>query len=97
VTVAGLAVLANLLVAERVHARFVRAAASGADPAGAGRLVLKQLTALPLAVLLVRAVGAEAVAGGLGCLALGALVHALVHVLRASDARLVGVALGSDA
>lgn len=95
VAVAGLAILANLAVAHGIHTRFVRAAATGADPASVGHLVLKQLTTLPLALLLVRALGADAVAAGLGCLALGALAHAVAQALRASDARLV--ALGMEA
>jgi hypothetical protein len=97
VAIAGLAVVLNLLVAERVHGRFLAAAVSGSDPAGVGRFVLKQLTALPLAVVLAATLGPDALAAALGCVAVGAVVHALVQALHASDARLVAVALGTEA
>lgn len=84
--VAGLAVLVNLAVSERVVSRFVRAAALGGDAGAVGGLVFKQLTVLPLAVVLMASVGALAVAVAMSCLLWGTLLHAATGMLQHADA-----------
>jgi hypothetical protein len=84
--IAGMGVLLNLPLAERATRRFVRNAAVGDDPAAPGALLLKQLTTLPLALVLMVVVGAQAVALAFGSLFVGIVVYAAVQALQARDA-----------
>lgn len=85
--VAGVAALLHAGGGARVVARFVRGAASGADPAAAGALLFHQLSAVPLAALLIAAVGPLAVALGWSCLFVGIVLNAAVQLLQEHDAR----------
>lgn len=87
--IAGLGVLLNLGLAERATRRFVVNAASGGDPSAPGALLFKQLTTLPLALLLMMAVGGQAVALAFGCLFGGIVIYATVQALQAHDASVV--------
>jgi hypothetical protein len=82
---AGLGVLLNLAVSDRLTRRFVRAAASGSDPAAFGQPVFKHLMVLPASVLLVRELGAAPVALALATLPAGTLLFALVGLLQRAE------------
>lgn len=84
---AGFAVLAHLALGEQVVRRFVVAAARQDDPGAVGRLLTRQLTTLPLALVLLSTVGAHAAGLAFASVALGAIVHASVVALHGADVR----------
>lgn len=88
VAVCGLAVFANLVLAERATTRFVANAVTKQDPAAAGGLLFKQLTTLPLALALMMTLGPEAVALAWLSLFSGIFLYAAVRVLHDRDAQL---------
>lgn len=84
---AGLAVLAHLSMGEGIFRRFVQAAATQEDPAAVGRLMVRQLTTVPLGAVLIYSVGALPTGLAYTSLAVGALVVAMMSALHSADAR----------
>lgn len=83
--VACAAIVANLYLAERASRRFVAAAAGKSDPAAMGGFIMKQLTTLPLALVLLAAVGPVAVALGLFTLFGGVVLQIVVQLAQSND------------
>lgn len=84
---AGVAVFVHLLVGEGIFRRFVATAAGQSDPSAVGQLMLRQLTTVPLALVLIATVGALPTALVCTSLGLGAFVLAVVSALHSADAR----------
>lgn len=83
--IACFAVVANLYLAERASRRFVAAAAGAHDPTAMGGFIMKQLTTLPLALVLLMAVGPVAVALALFTLFGGVVLQIVVQLAQSND------------